>query len=164
LDFGQRRKRFEEIIESVEIIKRIKNLFIKFKTMITWNEVTRFSQIAAIVLFVAVFGLGFLLGKSYENKTSADITRRALNALPLEYPLRSSTFKCDNNKMIEAKFFADRIRLVLSDGRTGSLPKAISQTGARYTSASEHFTFYTLNKDAFILEGTTTTYKNCVSS
>lgn len=28
-----------------------------------WNTVTKFSQIVAIILFVAVFALGFYLGK-----------------------------------------------------------------------------------------------------
>jgi hypothetical protein len=33
---------------------------------IKWNEVNRFSQLIAIILFVAVFVLGFELGKAFE--------------------------------------------------------------------------------------------------
>ncbi len=33
---------------------------------IEWNRVTRFSQWAAIVLFVLVFALGFYLGSLYQ--------------------------------------------------------------------------------------------------
>jgi hypothetical protein len=33
---------------------------------IEWNKVTKYSQLAAIVLFVGVFSLGFWLGKTYE--------------------------------------------------------------------------------------------------
>lgn len=32
-----------------------------------WKKVTWYSQIVAIVLFLAVFGLGFYVGKSYEH-------------------------------------------------------------------------------------------------
>ncbi len=35
---------------------------------ISWNSVTRFSQLVAIVLFVLVFLLGFQLGKMYQQK------------------------------------------------------------------------------------------------
>ncbi len=33
---------------------------------IDWNHVTKYSQLAAIILFVVVFALGFWLGKTYE--------------------------------------------------------------------------------------------------
>ena len=33
---------------------------------ISWASVTRYSQLVAIVLFLAVFVLGFELGKTYE--------------------------------------------------------------------------------------------------
>jgi hypothetical protein len=33
---------------------------------ITWNKVTKTSQITALVLFVGVFALGFWLGMTYE--------------------------------------------------------------------------------------------------
>jgi hypothetical protein len=35
---------------------------------IIWNKVTKFSQIVAIVVFVGVFFLGFVLGQKYEKK------------------------------------------------------------------------------------------------
>lgn len=36
---------------------------------IAWNNVTRASQLVAIVLFVGVFALGFFLGKEYQRHT-----------------------------------------------------------------------------------------------
>lgn len=35
---------------------------------IKWNEVTRFSQIVAIILFLIVFFVGFLIGRKFEEK------------------------------------------------------------------------------------------------
>ena len=35
---------------------------------IVWNEVTSYSQILAIVLALAIFGLGFYLGTLYQAK------------------------------------------------------------------------------------------------
>jgi hypothetical protein len=35
---------------------------------IKWQEVTWYSQIVAIVLFIGIFALGFYLGQLYQNK------------------------------------------------------------------------------------------------
>jgi hypothetical protein len=35
---------------------------------IQWNEVTKFSQIAALILFIGVFFLGIYLGMQIEKK------------------------------------------------------------------------------------------------
>jgi hypothetical protein len=42
-----------------------------------WNQVTRFSQLAAVVLFVGVFALGFYLGMQTKSATQATITEPA---------------------------------------------------------------------------------------
>lgn len=46
---------------------------------IDWNHVTKFSQLIAIILFIAVFGLGFWLGEDYEYHAFIN----ALHANPL---------------------------------------------------------------------------------
>ena len=40
---------------------------------IEWNKVTKFSQIIAIILFVAVFFVGFTIGKEFEKKSPSNI-------------------------------------------------------------------------------------------
>ena len=77
------------------------------------------------------------------------------------------TFICDNAKDIRATFYPDddkAVDLVLSDGRTLSVPHAISASGARYANADETFVFWNKGNTAFITEGKNSemTYANCV--
>ena len=134
--------------------------------MIEWNRVTKSSQIVAIILFVVVFIAGFFLGKYAEKTTSKSKLSADTNNLPIEVPLKDIHFTCENNKKIEAKFFATRALFNLSDGRKGTLPLAMSTSsasGARYTNANESFIFLMKGSGASIKEGTTTTYANCVA-
>jgi hypothetical protein len=45
---------------------------------IDWTHVTRFSQIIAIILFVAVFALGFCIGRIYEFRYQVNLIRTGL--------------------------------------------------------------------------------------
>lgn len=78
---------------------------------------------------------------------------------------KTATFKCSASKKILAIFYpADDkyVDLKLSDGRNMSVPHAISGSGARYANSDESFVFWNKGDTAFITEGTSTTYKDCV--
>ena len=48
---------------------------------IKWNEVTWFSQIAAIVLAIAIFALGFYLGQQYQMKAFQNALKAELDQM-----------------------------------------------------------------------------------
>jgi membrane-bound inhibitor of C-type lysozyme len=135
--------------------------------MMKWNEVTRYSQILAIILFIVVFCGGFFIGKysakiANEAKLQQEVQTLS-SSLQIEKPVSTTNFTCDAGKTIKADFFADRVRVYLSDGRKGTLPQAISASGSRYATANESFVFWNKGNGAFIQEGTTTSYANCHS-
>lgn len=75
------------------------------------------------------------------------------------------TFTCKDNKSVTATFYPSndtRVDLTLSDGRKISLPHAISASGARYANANDAIVFWNKGNTAFITEGTSTTYTECV--
>ncbi len=74
---------------------------------------------------------------------------------------------CDEGKSITATIHLpddEAVDLVFSDGRTMTLPHAISADGARYTNTDESVVFWTKGETAFVTEGkeSAMTYKNCV--
>lgn len=81
--------------------------------------------------------------------------------------LQSFTFICDDNKSIIANFDideinqVDQVRLVLSDGRSFVLPRAISASGARYAFDDESMVFWNKGTTAFITENGVETFSNC---
>ena len=81
---------------------------------------------------------------------------------------KQATFVCRSGKSIHAIFYPgdDRqVDLKLSDGRSLSVPRAISASGARYATADESFVFWNKGTTAFITEGSTDheTYSDCVA-
>jgi len=80
---------------------------------------------------------------------------------------QSFTFICDDNKSIIANFDideinqVDQVRLVLSDGRSFVLPRAISASGARYAFDDESMVFWNKGTTAFITENGVETFSNC---
>lgn len=78
----------------------------------------------------------------------------------------TTLFVCSDNKTITATFYPKEDTYVivsLSDGRTLSLPHVLSGSGARYASTDEAFVFWNKGTTAFITEGTSTTYVDCVT-
>ena len=87
----------------------------------------------------------------------------------LDRPRSEVTFVCQGGKSLTATFFpaTDRyVDLKLSDGRTLSVPHALSASGARYANSDESFVFWNKGMTAFITEGASNqeTYSNCVAS
>ncbi len=79
-------------------------------------------------------------------------------------PLNTVTYVCTDNKTIQAKYFEDSVDLVLSDGRSFTLPHAVSADGARYANTDEAVVFWSKGNGAFITEGgnpDNVTFKNC---
>jgi membrane-bound inhibitor of C-type lysozyme len=82
-----------------------------------------------------------------------------------EDPVSRVVFACKGDKTIDATFYADRVDLTLSDGRSLSLPQTMSGSGIRYADADEAFVFWSKGDTAFVTEGAdeTETYSDCVT-
>lgn len=125
---------------------------------IEWNKVTRLSQITAIVLFVAVFGLGFWLGSLHAVKqtattgTDTDVKTGVIG---------DATYQCAGEKSMHAVFYDDKVTVMLSDGRTLNLGHTVSGSGARYASEDDATVFWNKGRTAFVTEGNATTYADC---
>jgi membrane-bound inhibitor of C-type lysozyme len=80
---------------------------------------------------------------------------------------KTALFTCADSKIITATFYPtdDKyVDLQLSDSRNLSVPRAISASGARYANADESFVFWNKGDTAFVTEGDTTTFKDCVTA
>ena len=84
---------------------------------------------------------------------------------PTNTVIADATFSCPNATSIHAVFMSnpDSVNLTLSDGRTMSLPHALSADGARYANADESFVFWNKGNTAMIQENGKTTYENCTA-
>jgi len=85
-------------------------------------------------------------------------------ALADDAVVATAKYACRRAKTIDATYYADRVSLVLSDGRTLTLPQAMSASGARYAAPDEAIVFWNKGRTAFITEGkpARTTYAKCV--
>ena len=81
----------------------------------------------------------------------------ALLTLPAlaETPVATATFKCQGGKSIEATFYASSVSLTLSDGRSLTVPQAMSGSGARYANKDETFVFWNKGDTAFVTKART---------
>lgn len=98
---------------------------------IQWNKTTPFSLITAIILFIAVFALGFYLGQKWGTAKAILELNQEFNEeyVPIndngnvENNYIYATFTCENNKIIYATFFNDNVQLYLNDDRDFLLSK-----------------------------------------
>jgi membrane-bound inhibitor of C-type lysozyme len=99
--------------------------------------------------------------------TFAILAIAALLTLPAlaETPVATATFKCQGGKSIEATFYASSVSLTLSDGRSLTVPQAMSGSGARYANKDETFVFWNKGDTAFVTEGDDgkDTYSGCAT-
>lgn len=73
-------------------------------------------------------------------------------------------FRCDAGKAVDAVFSngsRSSVSLVLSDGRSLSLPQSRSASGARYANAVQSFVFWNKGDTAFIEENGQASYSGC---
>lgn len=127
-----------------------------------------------IVLVVAVFALvvfGWWYVEFHRTPPSAKSTTE-------NSPIAQVSFVCDAGKTINASFYQDEskaassadqppvpggsVSIVLSDGRTMTLPQTISADGTRYASADGSFIFWAKGNGAFITESNQQTYSGCI--
>ena len=99
--------------------------------------------------------------------TFAILAIAALLTLPAlaATPVATATFKCQGGKSIEATFYASSVSLTLSDGRSLTVPQAMSGSGARYANKDETFVFWNKGDTAFVTEGEDgkETYSGCAT-
>jgi len=124
--------------------------------MIEFKKPTWYSLVIAIILYVAVFFLGFFLGMRYENAMAT--------ARQYENGAIKAVFACPDSKAVYAEFTKNKVSLVLSDGRELNLNQTISGSGARYANSDESFVFWNKGNGAFIEENGVTTYEDCVTA
>jgi membrane-bound inhibitor of C-type lysozyme len=82
-----------------------------------------------------------------------------------QQPVSKVKYACADSKTIEAAYFADKVDLTLSDGRSMSLPQTMSGSGIRYADAGETFVFWSKGDTAFATEGDPDmpTFADCVA-
>ena len=88
----------------------------------------------------------------------------ALGPAPAQEAISKVKYACADDKTIEATYFPDKVDLILSDGRSISLPQAMSGSGIRYADADESFVFWSKGDTAFATEGdpNTPTFADCL--
>jgi membrane-bound inhibitor of C-type lysozyme len=113
-------------------------------------------SIAAVLLIIAG-ALYFLV----VSKATAPTKITPVSAIP-SAPV---TYACDAGKSLIATFGADSVQLQLSDSRTLMLPQTRSGSGIRYesTTTTTDTVFSGEGANANLMEGTVTTYQNCVA-
>ncbi len=119
------------------------------------------------MIFLITFYLGYSVGRQYQAITDAQdaaamqqsMSMSTIHSHPMTPPavvppgqpstavISSVTFKCDANKIIAAQFREYNVTLELSDGRSMTIPHAISADGARYANADESFVFWTRGRE-----------------
>lgn len=80
---------------------------------------------------------------------------------------KTVTYACAAEKSITATFHLPTdagVDITLSDGRTFTLPHALSADGARYATADEKIVFWNKGNGAFILENDSQTYSDCMDT
>ena len=116
-------------------------------------------KIMIVVLVVIIVSVFIYYQKHIQKITTVPVVNQVDNGV-----INSVTFKCAENKNIQAIFFKDRVELNLSDKRNMLLLQSISASGARYTNSDESFVFWNKGNTAFITEGDKTTFVDCVEA
>lgn len=98
-------------------------------------------------------------------------------AAAADQPISTVRYACQQNKTIVAQYFngppstapngqpipGGRVDLALSDGRKLRLPQTLSASGIRYADPAETLVFWSKGGTAFVEEGKTTTYTDCLA-
>jgi len=112
--------------------------------------------LVATIIFTLAIIAGFYMGK-YVERNMYPVT------VSVPKVIATAKYFCDNDKTISAIFRERSVSLLLSDGRTITLPQAISASGARYANAEESFVFWNKGDTAFIQEEEFYTFENCAT-
>jgi membrane-bound inhibitor of C-type lysozyme len=95
---------------------------------------------------------------------SAILGLPGLSAALAADPIATVKYVCAGGKTIDATYYEEKVDVTLSDGRSLSLPQAMSGSGTRYANADESFVFWSKGNDAFVTEGDPDkpTFADCV--
>ena len=104
-----------------------------------------------IAICAVIIILAFVIGRSISKRNLKNSTGISSN---------TATYYCEEGT-IQATFASSSVALSFSDGRTMNLPQTISASGARYE--ADGIVFWNEGDDAFVTEGTSTAYSNCVA-
>lgn len=115
---------------------------------IEFNAVTWYSQIAAIVLFLLVFAMGFYIGMRYEFSKIPEVVE----------------YTCEGRKTLGAQYYKDKVHIGLSDGREYTLPQVGAATSTRYANTIQTTVFWNIGKSVFLQEESRITYSNCLEA
>ena len=102
-----------------------------------------------IAICAVIIVLAFVIGSSTGKRNVSPQT-----------PANVATYYCPEGA-INAVYGTSSVALSLSDGRNMILPQTISGSGARFASGT--IVFWSEGDNAFVTEGNTTTYSNCVA-
>ena len=105
-------------------------------------------------------------GKACDAQAWFDGTCTRVAAAPPSSNVIKARFACSGGKWIDATFVNGTINTVdlkLSDGRSLSLPQAMSASGARYANPDESFVFWNKGNTAFVEENGKATYDACAT-
>jgi len=100
------------------------------------------------LIFLIIILIGFIIGNSIGKKVFEPDQASII------------TYYCEEGT-IKADYATSSVALLLSDGRDMTLPQTISASGIRYEASST--VFWSKGDNAFMTEGKTTTYTNCVA-
>lgn len=124
---------------------------------IEWKKVTWYSQIAAIIVGVLIFALGFYIGSTRIGvfETVAPTMRTGA---------KDVSYACANDRALIAIYLPESVSLSLSDGRSLTLTHAVAASGVRYTNSDESVVFWSKGNTAFLTEDGATTYQDCTEA
>ena len=127
------------------------------------NQTTPLLAVGIIILIILVAGgIYFLAIPKATAPTTATSTAQTTQT--------SVMYSCDAGKTIAAVYSVPAagtgsVALILSDGRTFTLPQVMSGSGIRYeqgAGTANDVQFSSKGSDAFLIENNATTYNNCV--
>lgn len=133
----------------------------------------RYAKWALIVLFAALVILGILYYASARSDSGTGAVSGSAPAAPSDMTGQTAgdtakaitaTFSCADHRSITAVFTPNQVQLTLSDGRTLTLPQALSADGGRYANTDESFVFWNKGNTAFVTENGTNTYDSCTTT
>ncbi|MDB5188908.1 MAG: hypothetical protein JWM92_506 [Candidatus Nomurabacteria bacterium] len=112
-----------------------------------------------MVFYIVLLVLVLIVGYSFVHKGSTPIPAAIP---PVTQPVTATAlFTCDSGSTITASFSDGSVNLTLSDGRHLTLPQIIAADGAQYQQGT--ILFINKGDQAFLKEGTATTYNNCLT-
>jgi membrane-bound inhibitor of C-type lysozyme len=122
------------------------------------SELNIDKKLVYIILAMILVILALLVLKSYFLRA---LPKTGPSATPTPSTIADVIYDCDDKKSIHAVFQPNQVILQLSDGRSMTVPQAVSASGARYANSDESFVFWNKGETAFIQEGQATTFSDC---